>query len=505
MICVPLVAETAEQLREDLARAARVADLVEFRLDYLRDARPRELLALSPLPAVFTCRRRAEGGRWEGSESARLALLREAAEAGAPYVDVEVDAAAGFPRRPGTRLIVSYHNFEETPEDLETVYAGVLERRPDVAKVVTTARDISDNLRLFRLLKGASVPTIAFAMGERGLVSRVLTRKFGGYLTFGALRPGAESAPGQLTAEELRSLYHYKQITAETAVYGVIGNPIAHSLSPHIHNAAFRQAGLDAVYLPFLVDDVVQFVRAFREVPVSGYSVTIPHKVGVMEALDEVAPAAREIGAVNTVVRRAGRLLGSNTDCPAAVEALLGALGGGEATGSPLAGRRVVLLGAGGAARAVAYGLSREGVLLTILNRTPARAEALARELGARCGGLDRLAEVPCDILVHTTSVGMHPRVGESIVPAEALRPGMVVFDAVYNPVRTRLLAEAERAGCVTVSGVDWFVEQAALQFGTWTERPAPRDLMRRIVLDALAGRTPTAEGPQHPSGEGGQ
>jgi len=501
MICVSLVSETGAQLRHDLAQAARVADLVEFRLDYLRGARPGELLALSPLPAVFTCRRRGDGGRWEGSESARLALLREAAEAGAPYVDVEVDAAAGFPRRPGTRLIVSYHNFEETPEDLDTIYARLLEHRPDVAKVVTTARDITDTLRLFRLLRKASVPTIAFAMGERGFISRVLTRKYGGWLTFAALRRGAESAPGQPTAEELRSLYRYKEITAETAVYGVIGNPVAHSLSPHIHNAAFRRVGLDAVYLPLLVDDVVQFVRAFREVPVSGYSVTIPHKVAVMEALDEVDPVAREIGAVNTVVRRDGRLLGSNTDCPAAVGALVRALGGGRAAGSPLAGKRVTLLGAGGAARAVAYGLVKEGALLTILNRTVAKAEALARELGARSGGLEELTRIPCDILINTTSVGMHPRVAESIVPAEALRPGMVVFDAVYNPIRTRLLAEAQRAGCVTVSGVDWFVEQAALQFETWTGRPAPRDLMRRIVVEALGGEAPTEQGPEHSGG----
>jgi 3-dehydroquinate dehydratase/shikimate dehydrogenase len=489
MICVPLVSSSREELEQDLHEAARAADVVEFRLDYLAGARPRELLPLSRLPAIFTCRRRSDGGRWEGRESDRLALLQEAVDAGAPYVDVEVDAAAGLRRRPPTRTIISCHNFEETPEDLEDVYARVASLNPDVAKVVTTARDILDNLRLFRLLERASLPTIAFAMGERGLVSRVLTPKFGGYLTFASLRRGAESAPGQPTAEELHSLYRYRQISARTAVFGVIGNPIGHSLSPHIHNAAFRQAGLDAVYLPFLVDDVVKFVQGFTAIPVAGYSVTLPHKVAVMSALDEVEPMAREIGAVNTVVSRDGRLFGSNTDCAAAVGALVSALGGRRGDRSPLAGKSVVLLGAGGAARALAYGLRREGALLTILNRTAAKAEELARPLGAEWGGLEGLAQSPCDVLINTTSVGMHPCVDESVVPPAALRPGMVVFEAVYNPMKTRLLREAEAAGCLTVSGVDWFVEQAALQFETWTGRSAPCRLMRDIVVATLAER----------------
>ncbi len=496
MICVSLVAGNREQLVKDLEQAARVADLVEFRLDYMPGARPRQLVTLGPLPAIFTCRRRADGGRCEGTESDRVALLQEAVDVGAAYVDVEMDAAGALGRKSATKTIVSYHNFEETPENIDAIFARMSALRPDLVKVVTMAKSINDNLRLFHLLQEATLPTIAFAMGERGLVSRVLTRKFGGYLTFAALRRGAESAPGQLTAAELQSLYHYKQITADTAVYGVIGKPIAHSLSPHIHNAAFREVGLNAVYLPFLVDDVVEFVRAFEAVPVSGYSVTIPHKVAVMDVLDEVDPVARDIGAVNTVVFavRRRRLLGSNTDCSAAMSALVNALGGRRGGESPLAGKRVVLVGAGGAARAVAYGLTRAGAQVTILNRTLAKAEALAKELAAEWGGLDELAGAECDTLINTTSVGMHPRVEESIVPAQALRPGMVVFDAVYNPMKTRLLAEAEQAQCVTVSGVDWFVEQAALQFETWTEQPAPRELMRRVVVENLTAKQPGAD-----------
>jgi len=453
---------------------------------------------MSPLPAIFTCRREADGGRWEGRESERLALLQEAADAGARYVDLEVDAEGGFRRSPGTRLIVSYHNFKETPADLSEPYARVLARKPDIVKVVTMASSITDCLKLFELLKGASVPTIAFAMGEQGFISRVLTRKFGGYLTFAALRRGAESAPGQLTADELRFLYHYKQIAPETAVYGVIGNPIGHSLSPHIHNTAFRNYRMNAVYLPLLVAEVGEFVEAFEVIPVSGYSVTIPHKVAVMDVLDRIDPVARNIGAVNTVVRRGKQLVGSNTDCPAAMRALLKALGKTKRGG--LANRKVVLLGAGGAARAVAYGLKQEGAQVTILNRTESRARALATELGQNWGGLDALGTAQFEVLINTTSAGMFPNVGETIVPAEVLEPGKVVFDAVYNPMKTRLLAEAEAAGCVTVSGVDWFVEQAALQFETWTGRRAPRELMRRVVAGALASQQSQARGDREAS-----
>ncbi len=503
MICVALITDSADRLRRDLELVAGKADLVEFRLDRMPGARPRDLLALSPLPAIFTCRRRSDGGGWQGPESERLALLQGAVDVGAAYVDVEVDAAPRLSRRKTTKTIISHHDFEETSDDLGAIYGKMAALHPDVVKVVTTARDVTDNLKLFALLRRATLPTIAFAMGERGLVSRVLTRKFGGYLTFASVARGAESAPGQLTLDELRGLYRYKSITSETAVYGVIGNPIGHSLSPHIHNAAFAELGIDAVYLPFLVDDVTAFVRAFDEVPVSGYSVTIPHKLAVMEAMDEIDPLARSIGAVNTVVRRAGRLLGSNTDCPAAVSALLNALQGTQGATSPLAGKRVFLLGAGGAARGVAFGLKQEGARVTILNRTVEKAETLARELGFQWGGLGDLGRAACDVLVNTTSVGMHPDVEQSLVPTEVLRPGLVVFDAVYNPIKTRLLAEAEEAGCVTVSGVDWFVERppCSLRPG-WSVRPPVSSCARSSSISAerpcWTGRSHSGEHRSH-------
>jgi 3-dehydroquinate dehydratase/shikimate dehydrogenase len=368
------------------------------------------------------------------------------------------------------------------------------------------ARDIRDNLRIFDLLQRARHPTIAMCMGELGLVSRILGRKFGNFLTFASLGKGRESAPGQMTASELRELYRYKKIARATAIYGVIANPVSHSMSPAIHNAAFEETGLDAVYVPFKVEgDVVQFVKAFRGIDVQGYSVTLPHKEGIIPAMDEVDEIVRKVGALNTVVSRpahgpggpgAGRLFGTNTDVTAAVTALEDALrqdwpqraqsADRMAQKSPLAGKRVLLIGAGGAARAMAYGLLMSGARVTIANRTHQRGVRLAQDLGCGCCALSEIASCEADILVNTTSVGMKPNVDDTPVAASALRKGMVVFDAVYNPPETRLLREAREAGCKTVSGIAWFIAQAAAQFELWTRRPAPRATMERVLRERL-------------------
>jgi len=484
MICVPIVAGTTDAMAAGMASAANVADLVELRMDYAPSADLARLLRNRPRPAIVTCRRRREGGRFEGPEEARLALLQRAVDLGADYVDVELDAAGRIRRSGRTRIIVSHHDFERVPEDLEAVHARLVSVGADVAKVACMINDIRENLRLFRLLRGAGTPTIALGMGELGLISRILGRKFGSMLTFASLSSGMESAPGQIPAAKLRELYGYERIGRETAVYGVIANPVAHSMSPAVLNAAFRDAGVNAVYVPFKVEgDVVEFVRAFREIDVQGYSVTIPHKQAILPAMDELDPLVKRIGALNTVANRSGRLFGTNTDVPGAMKALEDGLGAGGPDGSALKGRRVLLVGAGGAARAMAFGLVDRGARVVVANRTRERGERLAREVGAAFCPLEEVPAVRADVLVNTTSVGMYPDAGHTPVPRDALRRGMVVFDAVYNPVETRLLSEARQAGCRTISGVAWFVNQAALQFELWTGLPAPREVMERTLL----------------------
>jgi 3-dehydroquinate dehydratase/shikimate dehydrogenase len=319
-------------------------------------------------------------------------------------------------------------------------------------------------------------------MGEHGHVSRVLAPKFGAFLVFASLGAGREAAPGQVPVDEMLGLFRFRQIGPATRVYGVVANPVAHSMSPAIHNAAFAHCGIDAVYLPFRVDDVAEFLAAYRALPMDGYSVTIPHKEAVIPLLDEIQPLARDIGAVNTIVVRDGRLWGSNTDWSAAVKAIEDALGEGQA----LAGRRVLMIGAGGAARAMAFGLAERGCHLTIANRTHERGVRLAADVGCACVALADAPSVPYDIFVNGTSLGMHPRVEGTPLDHRLIAPGALVFDTVYNPLETRLVREARDAGCPTVGGLEMFVNQAVEQFELWTGVPAPREAMRAVVEERL-------------------
>ena len=489
MICIPITAKTQIQIVEEMISAARLADLVELRLDYARRVALPELLESRRGPVIVTCRPKRQGGLYEGPEDARIALLQQAVDLGAEFVDIELDSANRLRRSGKTQIIVSHHDFDKVPENLGAIHRELIHAGADIAKIVCMVRDIRDNLRLFALLQETKHRTIVLGMGEAGFPSRVLGRKFGNFLTFASLTAGKESAPGQVTAHDLIELYRYRSIGPKTAVYGVIANPVRHSMSPAIHNRAFAERGLDAVYLPFLVQcDAVEFIRAFKILDVQGYSVTVPHKVRALEAVDEVDPLAKRIGAINTVLHRKGKLVGTNTDVAAAVAALEEAIGGASRGRSPLQGKHVLMIGAGGAGRAVAYGIIERGARLTIANRTAERGEQLANEVGAQAVPLSEVEEVEADIIVNTTTIGMHPNVDETPVPATMLRKGMVVFDAVYNPLETRLLREAKAAGCRTVSGLTWFVRQASAQFELWTGKPAPVQIMEQVVRERLKG-----------------
>ena len=484
MICIPIPAKTNEAAVTQLATVRDGGHLAELRIDFIHDPDLPRLLAAADGPVIVTNRPTWEGGRFEGSEEARLALLNQAVDLGADYVDIELRAAARLPRRGRTKRIVSYHNFEETPANLAAIHDELVKAGADIAKVTVMANDITDNLRIFDLLKHAQIPTIGLCMGERGLISRILSPKFGGFLTFASAEAGRESAPGQPSVRELRDLYRYDAISASTDIYGVVANPVRHSMSPAMLNAAFGAAGVDAVYVPFLAEDVVDFVHAFRAIDVKGYSVTIPHKEAVIAAMDEVDELVTQIGAMNTVHTRGGKLFGANTDWQGATRSLEAAMGG--EVECPLKGKRVVILGAGGAARAVAFGLKSRGAQVTVVNRTHQRGVKLAQDVGCECRPRDELAELEIDVLVNTTSVGMHPNVDETPAPSEVLKPDMVVLDAVYNPLETRLLREAAQAGCRTANGLGWFVNQGAAQFELWTGKDAPLCVMERVLRERL-------------------
>jgi len=488
LLAVPLIGPSVEEALATLNEQNRLFDVAEIRMDLIAafrdrtacEAAPdlRRLLTPRPCPVIVTNRPTRQGGSWSGDEGRRLDLLAEADALGADYIDIELDALPRFRRRGHARLIVSHHNFQETPHNLPEIAQQIEGTNADVVKVVTMARSLADNLAVLRVLRDARKPTIALTMGEHGHVARILGPKFGAFLVFASAGAGRESAPGQVPARDLVDLYRFRETGPDTRLYGVVANPVAHSMSPAIHNAAFRHCGVDAVYLPFRVDRVAEFIPAWRDLPMDGYSVTIPHKEAVMPLLGEVEPLARRIGAVNTIVHRDGRLCGSNTDWAAAVKAIESGL----PQGASLRGRTVLLLGAGGASRAIAFGLAEAGSRVVIANRTVERAVRLAADVGCESIDLAEVAALPYDILVNGTSVGMHPHVDATPMEGPLLRPGSLVFDSVYNPLETRLLREAREAGCRTVDGLAMFVNQAAAQFELWTGVPAPRELMRAVV-----------------------
>ncbi len=523
-ICV-VIGRTRHRMMYAEAQAAvgKGARFIELRLDLLRGAPDfKRLLADKACPYLATIRRTDDGGRWKGPEDARRTLLRHAIAAGFDWVDLEHDVIDSIPRYRDVRRIVSYHNFREVPDDLEDIYQRMCHQDADVVKVAVRAAHPEDNLRVLGLIQKARVPTVAFCMGDVGLPSRILGALYGAPFTYAAFNKERTLAPGMPSFDEMLSIYHYRQITPQTQVYGLLGDPVAHSLSPLIHNRAFRQLGIDAVYLPFRVPraQLVDCIESFQRVPVRGYSVTMPHKEEAARLAQQTDPATQRIGAANTLIRgNDGKLAAWNTDYQAVVETLRAGLVSSTAKAtsqSPgstgittelppeptgiLASKAVLVLGAGGLARAVAFALRREEALVVISNRTTERAARLSAEVGCRFVEWGARHGLNADIIVNCTSVGQHPDVDDSPVHQSILKPGMVVFDAVYNPETTLLVKQARSRGCHVVTGVELFVRQASLQFRLFTGRDAPVQLMREVVRRALSPLNVPEEGGEEES-----
>ncbi|KAI4373087.1 hypothetical protein MLD38_011250 [Melastoma candidum] len=504
LICAPIMADSVDQMLADLAKAKiRGADLVEIRLDSLKTFTPRvdinNLIKGSPLPTLFTYRPKWEGGQYEGDEEYRFDALQLAMELGADYVDVELKVASEFivsireKNLKKSKIIISSHNYENTPsvEELGNLVAKIQEAGADIVKIATTALDITDVARMFHITAHSQVPIIGIVMGDRGLMSRVLSAKFGSFLTFATLEPGVVSAPGQPTLKDLLDIYNFRSIGTDTKVYGIIGKPVGHSKSPILYNEAFKSVNFNGVYTHLLVDDISSFFHAYSSTDFVGFSVTIPHKEAAVDCCDEVDPIAKSIGAINLVVRREsdGKLFGYNTDFVGAITAIEDGLRGSEevtaSADSPLKGKLFIVIGAGGAGKALAYGAKLKGARVVIANRTYDRARELAEVVGGEAISLADLATFhPEDgmVLANTTSIGMQPRIDETPIPKEALKHYTLVFDAVYTPRMTRLLREAEECGATVISGVEMFIGQAYEQYERFTGLPAPKELFRKIM-----------------------
>lgn len=490
MICVSIGRGRHKQMiAEHRHLVEQGAKLVELRLDYIRTpVNLKRLLEGRRCPVVVTARREEDGGMWQASEEARLILLRSAIADGVDYVDLEEDIATSIPRFGKTKRIISYHNFRETPEDLQGLHDRLAQHDPDIVKIATMAHSTHDNVRMLELVKQSTVPTVGLCMGDIGTPSRLLAGKFGAPFTYATFHHERSLAPGQLSYRQMRGIYNYDAINEETEIFGVIADPVGHSLSPTIHNAAFRKLGMNKVYLPFRVprEDLDRFMVDCEQLGIRGLSVTIPHKEAILPHVARVDESASTIGAVNTVIYGEGNF-GTNTDYEAAMDSLETAVDVAEGD-EPLAGRTALLLGSGGVAKAVGYGLVKRGAKVIIAARSETRGEALAKKLKASSVSWSERHEIEdeIDILVNCTPIGMHPNVDETPFEREFIGKTFVVFDTVYNPEQTLLIKEARDVGCRTVTGVEMFVRQAALQFKHFTGKEAPFALMQAAVRKSI-------------------
>jgi 3-dehydroquinate dehydratase/shikimate dehydrogenase len=483
-ICLSLTADTLERDLEVLQRYRSLVDLVELRADFLR---PEQLPGLrhfprrAELPVILTVRRERDGGRWRASERDRSRCLESALKGGYAYVELEEDLADQSPaeaaRAGGGKVIRSFYDLHEVPGDLVERVRRLPRHPTELPKAAVTARDTRDLVVFARSCRQLeSRPCILLGMGERGLFSRVLAGRLGSELTYCSAPELTPAAPGHLDPRRLVELYRFRSLDRATRVCGVIGRPIAHSRSPEVHNRGYAAIGLNAVYLPFLVDQIEEFFTLADLLGVHGLSVTMPFKQSVIPFLRDQDPRVAEIDACNTMVRGAEGWYGTNTDVEGFLDPLRSRAPEVLAVPAPAA-----VLGAGGAARSVVYALSQAGVPTLVLNRTPEKAAALAERFSCAWGGLDdagmdRLEQFN-GLIVQATGAGMEPQGEIDPLPAYHFRGTEVLYELIYEPAETPIVARARKAGCRIISGFSMLLAQARNQFRLHTGCDYPEGL----------------------------
>jgi len=492
-VCVAITDSDPTALVDKAETLIRDNTFLEFRLDYL----PRPALALPKikqlmeynphLMAIATCRRASNGGKFQGSVASQLDILGKASASGCQLLDIELQSASKCKPEQLQRLrgrsavILSYHDFHAT-RNLE----GTLEKMADIPadfyKIVGTATTLYDNVTMMKFLEqnGDRRSLIGLCMGEQGIISRLLAVRAGSAFTFASVSPDEKTAPGQMTAQELRSTYRIDQVDVATRVYGVAGDPVAHSLSPAIMNAALRRENVNGVYLPLHAKTLKDLLSCVRDIPIHGLSITMPYKEAVLKHLDNTDSHTTKIGACNTVVRaQDGKLYGFNTDAAGIV--------------CPLEQRitieksKILILGAGGAARAAVFGLKERGAEVYILNRTAGPAQKLSHQARARIAKRADMKKLSFDVIINATPVGMGTS-RESPLKENEINT-KILFEMIYDPAETQLMKLAKERGAEVIPGIEMFVHQAARQFEIWTGKPAPWDDMMRVVTVALQER----------------
>lgn len=459
---------------------------IELRLDWLKDdvqieqflrrlrhAKPQAIL-------IATCRRRAAGGEYRGSIARQLLHLAEALRAGCAWYDLEIESIRECPPElldvlvgDGKRL-ASAHFFRKAPRNLARVVQELATTRSEAIKIAAQCDSLADGLRVLRLAHRKR-NVVAIPMGEISLPLRILSVREGSAISYAPVENA--TAPGQAGLGEMEELYRAGRLDAKTRIYGIIGDPVGHSLSPAMHNAAFQARRMNAVYVPFLVRDLRDFVAAIAPLGVAGFSVTLPHKQAILPYLDRCDPIAAEIGAVNTVAVRTGKLVGYNTDYIGVLRALEQRM--------RIRDSRVLIVGAGGGARAAVFALARAGASVFVTARRMRRAAELASVVHGEAIDQRELRHTRFDAIVNATPVGMHPVVEASPLAARDLNC-RVVFDMIYRPRETRLLRLAARRGIQTIQGIEMLVAQGIAQWEIWTGRRAPAGVMRRAAIRAI-------------------
>jgi 3-dehydroquinate dehydratase/shikimate dehydrogenase len=520
-LAVPIAAKNLDQAKQQIKTAKAAGDeILELRTDYLENLSldlVKNLIAAaktaSPLtPIIVTCRDKQQGGAIDYPARLRVDILVEALKAGVEFIDFEYEnflsaenqekIRRALSQASKGRLLLSAHNFETKFPDITKLHHHIQTLYPAaIPKLVYTANHINDCFEAFDLLRRTSGSAIVFCMGAAGLITRIIAKKLNSFVTFASIDEKNETAPGQMTIEQFKTIYRWDSINADTKLYGVIGSPIAHSLSPAIHNACFAKAGLNKVYLPLLVAGGQAEFDAFMDnilsrpwLGFSGLSVTIPHKENAIAYIKSkkgtIDPLAEKIDAVNTIIigesratSHEARLSAYNTDYSAAMDAIASTLG----SKANLKNLPVAVIGAGGVAKAIVAGLSDAGAKITIYNRTIERGEKLAAEFGCEFAPLEDLANLDAKLVINCTSVGMHPNIDETPIPQQNLKKNMVVFDTIYNPQQTLLLKQAEEKGAKTIDGLSMFINQAAAQFKLFTGKDPNLKILNENLWNCFA------------------
>ncbi|MEA2037876.1 MAG: shikimate dehydrogenase [Nanoarchaeota archaeon] len=467
MIAIPIIASTTNEALKDMRKCSKLADIIELRLDYIKKPNLKLLLAKAPKPVIVTVRKKNEGGKLKIDEKNRIDLLKKAIDLKANFIDVEISTKSlkeliKKAKKSKTKVIVSYHNFKKTnKKEIIDKYNKIKKLNPDIIKIVTHANSIDDNIPILDLIKKAKKENkkiIALCMGEKGEISRILSSLSGAYLTFASFN-GKGSAPGQLDAKTLIDIYGVNKLK-NPKVFGLVGNPVSHSKGYIFHNNIFKKSKLNKIYLNFLVDDLKSFIKNYKKI-ISGLSITIPFKREIVKYLNTLDSTTKKIGAVNTVIKSNGKLIGYNTDVAGAISTI--------ESKTKIKNKKVLMIGAGGVARAIGYGIIQKKGSLTILNRTVSKARRLAKELRCNHGNISRLKnQKNIDIIINSTSIGMTPKVNKTPIRKEILKriaaKKTLVFDSIYTPKNTKLLKEAKDLRLNILSGYGMFFNQAKEQ-----------------------------------------